>query len=113
MISKGTSPASLKSSLLAAAMLLLLSGTSFGQSAAARPDRGVMPAGAYAVSDIENISLTNGNVNLGIPLASLPPVAGGKLGLTLRAEYNSKLWDTVRTERQSWPIADHSNSPCS
>ncbi len=38
------------------------------------------------------------------PLASLPPVAGGKPGLTLRAEYNSKLWDTVRTERQSDPL---------
>jgi RHS repeat-associated protein len=67
---------------------------------AARPDRGLMPAGSYSVSDIENISLTSGNLNLSIPLASLPPMAGGKLSLTLRATYNSKLWNVARTENQ-------------
>jgi len=68
------------------------------QTTAARPDRGVMPNGSYSVSDIENISLQNGNVNLAIPLASLPPIAGGKLGWTLKAHYNSKLWDLTRTQ---------------
>jgi RHS repeat-associated protein len=52
------------------------------------------------VSDIENISTTNGNLNLSIPLASLPPIAGGKLGWTINAIYNSKLWDSVQTEEQ-------------
>lgn len=33
-------------------------------NSAARPDRGVRPNGTYSVSDIENISLTNGNLNL-------------------------------------------------
>ena len=75
----------------------------YGQNAAARPDRGITPSGSYAVSDIENINLTSGNLNLSIPLASLPPMAGGKLGLTLRAVYNSKLWDVVRAERHSNP----------
>jgi hypothetical protein len=65
---------------------------------AARPDRGVRPVGSYSVSDIENISLTNGNVNLSIPLASLPPVAGGSLNWTIRAEYSSKLWDRIGQE---------------
>jgi RHS repeat-associated protein len=71
---------------------------------AARPDRGVMPTSSYAISDIENINLTNGNLNLSIPLASLPPIAGSKLGFTLRAEYNSKGWDTVREELISDPL---------
>ena len=72
--------------------------TVLGQQTAARPDRGVMPNGSYSVSDIENISLENGNVNLSIPLASLPPVAGGKLSWTISAHYNSKVWDITRTE---------------
>jgi RHS repeat-associated protein len=63
---------------------------------AARPDRGLQPSGSYAVSDIESINLTVGNVNLSIPLASLPPIAGGKLSFTLNATYNSKLWDVTR-----------------
>ena len=68
------------------------------QTTAARPDRGIMPGASYSVSDIENISLTNGNVQLTIPLASLPPIAGGKLKFTLNAVYNSKLWNITRQE---------------
>jgi len=66
---------------------------------ASRPDRGVMPNGSYAISDIENINVLNGNVNIRIPLASLPPIAGGKLSWTVSAQYNSKVWDTVREQK--------------
>src|SRR5215211_5396307 len=69
------------------------------ETPAARPDRGVRPNGTYSVSDVENISLQNGNVNLNIPLASLPPIAGGKLSFGFSAFYNSKVWDVVRTEQ--------------
>lgn len=75
---------------------------------AARPDRGITPGSAYSVSDIESISLSNGNLNLSIPLASLPPMAGGKLGLTLRATYNSKLWDVVSGEAR---YRNYTNNP--
>ena len=68
------------------------------QTTAARPDRGLMPNGSYAVSDIEQISLTNGNLGLRIPLASLPPIAGGKLSWTINAHYNSKIWNVNRQE---------------
>jgi RHS repeat-associated protein len=85
-----------------AIIVLVLLGTAtitvLGQETAARPDRGVMPNGSYAVSEIENISLNNGNVNLRIPLASLPPIAGGKLSWTINAHYNSKIWDVTRVE---------------
>jgi hypothetical protein len=90
--------------LLALGMLLLTSTSAFGQQTAARPDRGAMTGASYSVSDIENISLTNGNMNLTIPLASLPPIAGGKLKLTLSAIYNSKLWDITRTENKLGPF---------
>src|SRR5262245_30032693 len=76
--------------------LIGLSAMTLAQTAM-RPDRGTSPAGNYSITDIENISLTNGNLNLSIPLASLPPVAGGKLSWTVLAEYNSKLWDGVTT----------------
>src|ERR1051325_9808220 len=78
-------------------LLIVISVSALFRSTA-RPDRGVMPVGAYSVSDIENINLTNGNVNLNIPLASLPPVAGGKLSWTINASYNSKVWDQITEE---------------
>jgi len=82
-------------------MLSLLAPASLtAQTTAARPDRGIMPGASYAVSDIENISLTNGNVQLTIPLASLPPIAGGKLKFTVNAVYNSKLWNVTRQENR-------------
>jgi hypothetical protein len=65
---------------------------------AARPDRGVKPIGSYALSEIENISLANGNLGLSIPLASLPPIAGGRLSWTVAAHYNSKNWDQASQE---------------
>jgi hypothetical protein len=40
-----------------------------------------MPNGSYAVSDIENISLTNGDANLD-PAGILAPKAGGKPRMT-------------------------------
>jgi len=56
-------------------MLLLTFAISIDSLAqeAARPDRGVMPNGSYAVSNIENINVLNGNVNIRIPLASKKP----------------------------------------
>jgi RHS repeat-associated protein len=86
--------------LLTFAILGLNTALASGQETpAARPDRGVRPNGTYSVSDVENISLQNGNVNLNIPLASLPPIAGGKLSFAFSAFYNSKVWDVVRTEQ--------------
>jgi RHS repeat-associated protein len=69
-----------------------------GGTLAARPDRGFTPGGAYSVSDVDSVSLTGGGLRLSIPLASLPPIAGGKLGVTLTATYDSKLWDVERRE---------------
>lgn len=89
----------IKQLLLVFALLLIATGTLYAQQTAARPDRGVNPGGSYAVSDIESINMQSGNVQLRIPLASLPPIAGGKLKLTLSAIYNSKLWNVTRSEQ--------------
>jgi hypothetical protein len=67
---------------------------------AARPDRGAALNRNYLVSDIESVNLQNGNVNLSIPLASLPPIAGGKLSWTINAHYNSKIWDVLRVQEE-------------
>ncbi len=80
--------------------LFVLGSWNASAQTAARPERGTRPAGTYSASDIDNISLTSGNVNVSIPLASLPPMAGGKLSWTVSAQYNSKLWDVTRTEHQ-------------
>src|SRR5438445_8476624 len=85
-------------------MLLAACGISEAQQTAARPDRGAMPGASYSISDFESVSLTNGNVHLSIPLASLPPIAGGKLKLTVSAIYDSKLWNVTREEHQLGPL---------
>jgi RHS repeat-associated protein len=91
---------------LAVVLAFLVTGSAIAQSGqtAARPDRGVNPGGAYSVSDIESVNLQNGNVNLSIPLASLPAIAGGKLSWTISAHYNSKLWDVTRHEESVFGI---------
>jgi hypothetical protein len=86
--------------LFSTALSLLSAASLTAQTTAARPDRGIMPGASYSVSDIENISLTNGNVQLTIPLASLPSIAGGKLKFTINAVYNSKLWNVTRQENR-------------
>src|ERR1043165_1095706 len=95
--------------LLVLAIVLLSAPLTLAQTTAARPDRGARPNGSYSVSDIENISLQNGNVNLNIPLAALPPIAGGKLSWSLSAQYNSKVWDVVRNQAigQAFDLSQH------
>ena len=96
--------------LLTLGILSLATVTALGQTPAARPDRGVNLNTSYSVSDVENISLQNGNVNLNIPLAALPPIAGGKLSWSFNAHYNSKIWDVVRTEQmgEAFDLSEHS-----
>lgn len=90
------SPSKLTSSLV---VLLMICCGCLAQEAA-RPDRGAALNRNYLASDIENINLQNGNVQLSIPLAALPPIAGGKLSWTVSAHYNSKLWDVLRVQQE-------------
>lgn len=99
------------SSFILTIILLADLGITMLAQTASRPDRGIRPVGSYSVSDIENISMTNGNVNLSIPLAALPPMAGGDLSWVVRAEYSSKLWDKPGVEvNQTPPVSNYTNS---
>ncbi|MCA1568252.1 MAG: hypothetical protein LC803_21930 [Acidobacteria bacterium] len=56
------------------------------------PQRGFNAGGSYAISDIETISATGGNLSLRVPVASLPAGRGG-LKMSVNLVYNSKLYD--------------------
>jgi RHS repeat-associated protein len=89
--------------LLFLTFLLLPNAQQLFSQQVSRPDRGIGAVAPYQSSNIENINLQNGNVGLSIPLASLPPIAGGKLEFTIKAHYNSKLWDTYMEQRFTEP----------
>ncbi|MBK7706140.1 MAG: hypothetical protein IPJ30_10245 [Acidobacteria bacterium] len=61
------------------------------------PDRGFQPGQSFALSDIESINLTNGNLLLNFPLGTLPK-GRGSAGAGIALSYNSKIWD-MRTEK--------------
>ncbi|HEX7314470.1 MAG TPA: hypothetical protein VF297_11130, partial [Pyrinomonadaceae bacterium] len=94
----------IRTSLLAVFAALLSAAVTFAQtggSLTARPDRGASIGGAYSSSGLDSVSMMGGGLSLSIPLASLPPIAGGKLGVTITATYNSKLWDVGREEKRA------------
>src|SRR5215213_5444430 len=57
------------------------------------PQRGFQPGASYALSDIETINTTNGNLMLNLPLGKLPAGRGGLSG-QLNLHYDSKLYDS-------------------
>ncbi|MBK8149567.1 MAG: hypothetical protein IPK58_15535 [Acidobacteria bacterium] len=61
------------------------------------PDRGFQPGQSFALSDIESINLTNGNLLLNFPLGTLPK-GRGSAGAGIALSHNSKIWD-MRTEK--------------
>lgn len=76
----------------------LISGSVYSQPLTARPEQGSGSNGGYQTTNIDSISLQNGAVSVSVPLASLPPIAGGKLGYTLTATYSGKLWSMHQSE---------------
>jgi RHS repeat-associated protein len=74
----------------------------FGQQRTSRPERGTEGKASDAQSEIDSVNLQNGNVSLNIPLASLPPIAGGKLSASISAYYNSKLYNAQSKEKQGF-----------
>jgi len=56
------------------------------------PKLGMQPVGAYALSNIETINQTSGNMMFNIPIGSLgPDRVGNSFGVSLG--YNSKFWE--------------------
>ncbi|MEZ5403663.1 MAG: RHS repeat-associated core domain-containing protein [Bryobacteraceae bacterium] len=58
-----------------------------------RPDRGIRPGGAYHLSEIENVDVVSGNLNLSIPIAKLRPTPAGEPSFALSLHYNASQWD--------------------
>lgn len=77
-------------------IVLLVSQAAHGQDR--NPARGIQAGSSYAVSDIETVNLTNGNLMLNIPLAVLPGGRGSAPSYSVTLRYNSKLWNS-RQER--------------
>lgn len=73
---------------------LFSAGVELRAQASASPQRGFSPGSSYAISDMEAISTTGGNLIFRVPLASLPPGRGGSPGAGVSLFYNSKLWDS-------------------
>ena len=78
---------------IAAISLLILIFCSAALGQGSTPNRGFQPGGSYALSDIETINTTNGNLSLHLPLGSLPAGRGGFSG-KLNLHYDSKLYDS-------------------
>ena len=75
-------------------LCLLAASNLFGQ---ADPKRGFQPGNSYAISDIESVNTTNGNMTINLPLVSLPK-GRGEVGKSISLMYNSKLYDTTVEE---------------
>jgi hypothetical protein len=95
-----SSARTLRNLVIGLVLLASFSLTVFAQERTSRPARGTEGKATQAVSEIDSISLQNGNVSLSIPLASLPPMAGGKLSASVSAYYNSKLFNARSLEKQ-------------
>jgi RHS repeat-associated protein len=91
--------------VVAVVSVIVLFGQARGQNPV-QPKRGFYPAGSYALSDIESINTTNGNVILRIPLASLPGGRGGaraSVGLFYNSKpYETLSWEDERYEGGAW-----------
>ena len=77
---------------------LLLFHSNMPAQSVARPERGASKVETSDQTEVDRIDLRNGNLSIAIPLASLPPISGGRLGYTLYAHYNSKLWNSYLRE---------------
>src|SRR6185295_7626266 len=70
-------------------LLSLIPAALYGQTnynTAPEAQTGVQPYGSYLSSDIDNVNLFNGNLNVNIPLFSLP---GRELPVGVSVTYNS------------------------
>jgi RHS repeat-associated protein len=80
-------------------LILALASGAVGQGST--PQRGYQPGASYALSDIETINTTNGNLMLNLPLGKLPPGRGGLSG-QLGLHYDSKLYDSHTQYYEDW-----------
>ena len=80
-------------------LILMLHAVALGQGST--PERGFQPGASYALSDIETINTTNGNLSLHLPLGKLPAGRSGFSG-QLNLHYDSKLYDSQLQSYEDW-----------
>jgi len=85
--------------LNALVFILILPALVLGQGST--PTRGFQPGGSYALSDIESINTTNGNLIFNLSLGKLAPGRGGLSG-QLNLHYDSKLYDSHTQYYEDW-----------
>jgi len=71
-------------------LILLLPICGWSQSSDSSPEGGEKPLGSYFKTDIDSVSLTNGNLHLTIPIFSLP---GREVPVALVLDYNSMSYE--------------------
>ncbi len=81
-----------------ASLTVLLAFNTIVRAQEKSPQRGFYPGGSYAVSDIESINTTSGNLSLRVPLATLPQGRGG-LSAALALVYNTRWHKLQRNDR--------------
>ncbi len=93
--------------VILSAGLLMVSGC---LATAQQPDRGFQAANSYAAAGLGAVNLTNGNVVLNIPIASLPAGRGGSPGYSVNLQYNSKLWQSHQSSRDDGSADEYGNT---
>ncbi|HEV8589215.1 MAG TPA: discoidin domain-containing protein, partial [Pyrinomonadaceae bacterium] len=83
--------------MTAAAILLVIGITAAANAQEDGPKRGFNPGNSFALSDIESINMTNGNMMVHFPLGSLP-AGRGSLSAAINLIYNNKYYNS----RTSW-----------
>jgi RHS repeat-associated protein len=94
--------------LVLSSLMLAISGRRV-YAQGATPERGFQPGGSYAVSDIETVSTTSGNMMLHFPVGKLPAGRGG-LSAMFSLNYDSKLYDS-HVHHEADPYATPIPSP--
>jgi RHS repeat-associated protein len=82
-------------------LILILISPTLVVAQGSTPSRGFQPGGSYALSDIETINTSNGNLMLNLGLGKLAPGRGGLSG-QLNLHYDSKLYDSHTQYYQDW-----------
>jgi hypothetical protein len=81
----------------AAFLLLVVLGVLTVTAQQRQPARGFQFANSYATNGFDAVNVSNGNLIVNLPIASLPAGRGTSPGFTVTLQYNSKLWDSKQT----------------
>ena len=100
----------LKTQLTIALLTLVMAGVPVRTSAQAVNENGILPYGTYHGGDIDQVSLSNGHINIRIPIKDYPQ-RGGRLKLTFIVRYNNLLWNQTQSCVPGAPICIYQWNP--